>query len=86
MISSLEKNPASGNTPQRATPETIHAAAVIGIFFASPPMSRRMSKLWWEPEWLTEPAQRNRQHLKKAWVKMWNTAGSQAPAPRPSIM
>ena len=37
-------------------------------------------------EWLTEPAHRNRAHLKKACVKMWNTAGSQAPAPRPSIM
>ena len=86
MISSLEKKPAKGNMPTRASDETIHAAAVIGIFFASPPMSRFMSKLWCEPEWLTEPAQRNRQHLKKAWVKMWNTAGSQAPTPRPSIM
>ena len=38
-------------------------------------MSFFMSKLWCEPEWLTEPAHRNRQHLKKAWVKMWNTAG-----------
>ena len=49
-------------------------------------MSCFMSKLWCDPEWLTEPAHRNRQHLKKACVKMWNTAGSQAPAPRPSIM
>ena len=39
-------------------------------------MSFFMSKEWWLAEWLTEPAQRNRQHLKKAWVKMWNTAGS----------
>ena len=86
MISSLEKNPASGNTPARASAGDDPRAAVIGIFLASPPMSFFMSKLWCEPEWLTEPAQRNRQHLKKAWVKMWNTAGSQAPAPRPSIM
>ena len=64
----------------------IHAPHVIGIFLASPPMSRFMSKLWCEPEWLTDPAHRNRAHLKKAWVKMWKTAGSQAPAPRPSIM
>jgi hypothetical protein len=49
-------------------------------------MSFFMSKLWCEPEWLTEPAHRNRQHLKKAWVNTWNTAGSQAPVPRPSIM
>ena len=49
-------------------------------------MSFFMSKLWWLPLWLTEPAQRNRQHLKKAWVKMWNTAGVHAPTPRPIIM
>jgi hypothetical protein len=49
-------------------------------------MSFFMSKLWCEPVWATEPAQRNRQHLKKAWVKMWNTAGTQAPTPRPIIM
>ena len=86
MISSLEKNPASGNTPARASEQMIQHVAVIGIFLARPPMSFFMSKLWCEPEWLTEPAHRNREHLKKAWVKMWNTAGSQAPAPRPSIM
>ena len=86
MISSLEKNPANGKTPARASDDTIHAPAVTGILRHRPPMSFFMSKLWCEPEWLTEPAQRNRQHLKKAWVKMWNTAGSQAPAPRPSIM
>ena len=39
-------------------------------------MSFFMSKEWWEPEWLIEPAHRNRQHLKKACVKMWNTAAS----------
>ena len=64
----------------------IQAVAVIGIFLARPPMSCFMSKLWCDPEWLTDPAHRNREHLKKAWVKMWNTAGSHAPAPRPSIM
>ena len=25
------------------------------------------------PEWLTDPAPRNRQALKKAWVKRWKT-------------
>ena len=86
MISSLEKNPAKGNMPPGPASATIQHVAVIGIFLRSPPMSFFMSKLWCEPEWLTEPAHRNRQHLKKAWVKMWNTAGSHAPAPRPSIM
>ena len=42
-------------------------------------MSFFMSKEWCEPEWATEPAPRNRQHLKKAWVKMWNTAGVHEP-------
>ena len=86
MISSLEKNPANGKMPARASAEAIHAAKVTGILRHRPPMSFFMSKLWCDAEWLTEPAQRNRQHLKKAWVKMWNTAGSQAPEPRPSIM
>ena len=45
-----------------------------------------MSKLWWLAVWLIEPAHRNRQHLKKACVKMWNTAPVQAPTPRPIIM
>ncbi len=45
-----------------------------------------MSKECPAPLWLTEPAHRNRQHLKNAWVKMWNTAGTQAPTPRPIIM
>ncbi len=86
MISSFDQNPANGNTPVSASVETIHAQNVTGIFLRRPPMSFFMSKEWCEPEWLTEPAHRNRQHLKKAWVKMWNTAGSQAPVPRPSIM
>ena len=59
---------------------------VIGILRQMPPMSFFMSKLWWLAVWLTDPAHRNRQHLKKAWVKMWNTAAVQAPTPRPIIM
>ena len=59
---------------------------VIGIFRHRPPMSFFMSKEWWEAEWLTEPAPRNRQALKNAWVKMWNTAGSHTPTPRPIVM
>ena len=72
--------------PHRAAVEIIHVPAVTGILRHRPPMSFFMSKEWCEPEWLTDPAARNRAHLKKAWVKMWNTAGSQAPTPRPSIM
>ncbi len=86
MISSLEKKPEMNGTPHRASVATIQQMAVTGIFLNRPPMSFFMSKLWCEPVWLTEPAQRNRQHLKNACVKMWNTAGTQAPTPRPIIM
>ena len=86
MISSFDQNPANGNTPVSARVEMIHEANVIGIFLRSPPMSFFMSKEWCEPEWLTDPAHRKRHDLKKAWVKMWNTAASHAPVPRPSIM
>ena len=86
MISSFEKKPASGKTPANANVEMIQVVAVIGIFLARPPMSFFMSNEWCEPEWLTDPAARNKQALKKACVKMWKMAGSHAPAPRPSIM
>jgi hypothetical protein len=66
----LGEEPASGNTPARASDADDPAAPpVIGIFFARPPMSCFMSKLWCDPEWLTDPAHRNRAHLKKAWCE-----------------
>ncbi|CAB4803373.1 unannotated protein [freshwater metagenome] len=86
MISSLEYQPAKNGTPARAIEEIVHVANVTGIFLQSPPMSFFMSKEWCEPLWAIEPAQRNRQHLKKACVQMWNTAGVQAPTPSPIIM
>jgi hypothetical protein len=39
-----------------------------------------MLKLWWQA-WLSEPAPRNRQALKKACVNRWNMAAVQAPTP-----
>ena len=39
MISSFEKNPEKNGIPHSAAVDTIHVAAVIGIFFARPPMS-----------------------------------------------
>ena len=86
MISSLEKKPEKNGIPHNAAVETIQVMKVIGMCLRSPPMSFFMSNEWWEPEWATEPAQRNRQHLKKAWVKMWKTAGVHTPTPRPIIM
>ena len=49
------------------------------MYFRRPPMSFFMSKLC--TAWLTEPEPRNRQALKKAWVKRWKTAAVQAPTP-----
>ena len=86
MISSFEKKPLRNGRPHRAAVLTIQVAKVMGILRRRPPMSVFMSKLWCEPVCATDPAHRNRQHLKKAWVKMWNTAGIQAPTPRPIIM
>ena len=86
MISSFEKKPDRGNTPHSARVEITQVTKVMGMYLRRPPMSFFMSKEWCDPLWLTEPAARNRHALKNAWVKMWNTAGSHAPAPRPIIM
>ena len=58
---------------------------VIGIFLRRPPISR-MSNEWWVAEWLIEPAPRNRQALKNAWVNRWNSAADHAPTPRAITM
>ena len=47
-------------------------------------MSFFMSNEW--TAWLTDPEPRNRQALKKAWVKRWNRAAVHAPTPRASTM
>ena len=86
MISSFEKKPEKNGMPHNAAVEIIHVPAVIGIFRHSPPMSFFMSNEWCDPECEIDPAARNKQHLKNACVKMWNTAGSHAPTPSPSIM
>ncbi len=61
-----------------------NVAWVLFMFLRRPPISR-MSKVWWQA-WLTEPAPRKRQALKKAWVKRWNTPAVQAPTPRAMTM
>src|SRR5579862_2772095 len=78
-ISSLDQNPASGKTPARAAEQMAKVQNVMGMCFFSPPMSFFMSKLWWEPEWLTDPAPKNRPALKKAWVKRWKIPPTHAP-------
>ena len=56
------------------------AMKVSGMRFRSPPIFR-MSCSWWQP-WITEPAERKRQDLKKAWVTMWK---SPATSPIPPV-
>src|SRR5581483_12404553 len=72
-ISSLDQKPASGKIPASAAEAITKVTYVVGMYLRRPPMSFFMSKLWWEPEWLTEPAPRNRHALKNAWVKRWKT-------------
>ena len=61
-----------------------NVACVVFMCLRSPPILR-MSKVWWAA-WLTEPAPRNRQALKMAWVKRWKTPAVQAPTPRAMTM
>ena len=85
-ISSFDQKPASGKMPASAADPMMNVQNVTGMYLRRPPMSCFMSKLWCDPEWLTEPAPRNRPALKKAWVKMWKTAPVHAATPRPITM
>ncbi len=78
-ISSLDQNPARGKMPARAADAITKVPNVTGMCLRSPPMSFFMSKLWCDPEWLTDPAPRKRQALKKAWVNRWKMPPTHAP-------
>ena len=80
-ISSFDQKPANGKKPTSAAVPTMNVQNVIGMYFRRPPMSFFMSNEWWLPEWLTEPAPKNKRALKNAWVKMWKTPAVQAPTP-----
>ena len=70
--------------PQIASQQTTNTPCVQGSFLRRPPM------IVMSPEPLiaciTEPAQRNRPALKKAWVKRWKTPPSKLPVPTPTNM
>ena len=83
-ISSFDQKPANGKMPASAIDATTNVQKVVGMNFRMPPMSFFMSKLC--TEWLTEPAPRNKQALKKAWVNRWKMPPVQAPTPRAMIM
>ena len=52
---------------------------VFGMYLRRPPILR-MSCSPPQP-WITEPAPRKRQALKKAWVMTWKIAAVNAPTP-----
>ena len=73
---SLLRKPLSSGTPAIAPAATIASAPVHGMYFHKP-LSLRMSR---EPvSWSMMPAAMNREALKVAWLRMWNT-----PATTPS--
>ena len=80
MIASFEKKAARNGTPEIVSVAMKNVQYVRGIFFARPPM-RRMSC---SPPiaWITEPAPRKRQALKKACVVTWNMPSVKAPTPQ----
>ncbi len=90
-ISSFDQNPASGGTPAMARQEMRNVQRVTGRCEARPPMLRMswdLSVSWMRAciAWITEPAPRKRQALKKAWVKTWKKPAENAPTPTPMNM
>ncbi len=72
MISSFDQKPASGQKPAIAAVAIRKVQNVSGIFFHSPPILRTSCS---PPNaWITLPAPRNRQALKKACVTTWKIA------------
>ena len=71
-ISSLEKKPASGGMPAIAAVATAKVRKVIGMRRASPPILRMSCSP--PSAWITLPAPRKRQALKKACVMTWKMA------------
>ena len=84
MISSFDQNPANGIIPALANEAARNVQNVTGIQRRSPPI-RWMFCSSCMP-WMTLPAPRKRQPLKKAWVTRWKMAGMKAPTPAPIAM
>src|SRR3990170_198042 len=82
-ISSFDQNPARGKIPAKASDPTTNVRKVHGMVLRNPPMSLMSLEC---TEWITDPAQRNRRPLKKAWVKRWKSPAVYAPAPMATVM
>ncbi len=90
-ISSFEKKPLVPGTPMMASHDAKNVQYVIGRYFLSPPMWRMScdaSVSWMRAcmAWITEPAPRKRQALKKACVITWKKPAVKAPTPTPKNM
>ena len=85
----MDQNPENGKMPAIARHEIRNVAWVIGSRRRSPPMVM-MSPGVVEPACsrlcITEPAPRNRQALKNAWVPRWKIAAVQLPVPAATNM
>ena len=71
MISSFEKNPENGGTPASAAEPIRKVQKVTLMSFRSPPISLMLFEC---TAWITDPAPRNSNALKNAWVNRWNIA------------
>ena len=72
MISSFDQKPASGQKPAMAAVAMAKVQKVTGIFLRRPPILRTSCSP--PSAWITLPAPRNRQALKKACVTTWKIA------------
>ncbi len=66
----MEKKPAKGAMPARASDPTTKVPKVMGMGLRSPPMSLMLFEC---TAWITDPAARKSSALKKAWVKRWKS-------------
>ena len=71
-ISSFEKKPASGGMPAMAAVAMAKVQNVTGMRLRKPPILRMSCSP--PSAWITLPAPRNRQALKKACVTTWKMA------------
>ena len=90
-ISSFEKKPLVSGNPMIASVDAANVQNVSGMYLARPPMFRmscERSSSWMRAciAWMTLPAPRKRQALKKACVKTWKKPAVNAPTPTPSTM
>ena len=83
-MASLEKKPEKPGKPTSAKVPMSIVNQVMGMTFHSPPILR-MSCSWCRAI-ITEPAARNSNALKKAWVARWKIPAAYAETPSATVM